>query len=306
MKEMTLRQLQMFCLAARFQSFTAAADALDVGQPAVSQHVAALERLLGIALVIRAGRGIRLTEAGQQVAEYGGRILRLTEQLHESISSLQGLATGRLVLGAGQTPGDYLLPALLGDFRRRHPGISVELEIADTRRVVEWLLSHTYDLGFIGDRVAHPDLALEPFVEDRVVLFTATAHPLAQQSNVALREAVAAGMIAREPGSATRATAERALRAAGIEPRYVMELGSNEAVKRAVLAGLGVGLLSRYALELEERAGLLTMLNLPAFDGRRQLYIARNRAAPLTAAQAAFLALARRLATGSAARSHDT
>lgn len=296
MSELTLRQLEMLCAAARLGSFTRAADELEVGQPAVSQHVATLERLLGVALVARAGRGVRLTEAGRLVADYGSRILRLAEQLHEGISGLHGLAIGRLVVGAGQTPGDYLLPAMLGAFQRQYPGISVELEIADTRRVVQWLLGHTYDLGFIGDRVEHPDLELEPFVEDRVVLFTAPAHPLARRKSVSLDEVLASELIMREPGSATRTAAERAIQAAGLTPRVAMELGSNEAVKRAVLAGLGVGALSRYALELERRAGLLTTLAIAGFDGRRMLYIARNREAPLTSAQAAFLALARRLA----------
>ncbi len=302
MTELTLRQLEMFCTVARLGSFTRAAEAGNVGQPAVSQHVAALERLLGVPLVVRVGRGVRLTEAGQLVADYGARIVRLTQQLHEGIGGLKGLATGRLVVGAGQTPGDYILPAMLGAFQRQYPGISIELEIADTRRVVEWLLRHTYDLGFIGDRVEHPDLALEPFVEDRVVLFTAPRHPLTRRREVALAEVIAAGLIVREPGSATRATGERALRAAGLEPRFAMELGSNEAVKRAVLAGLGVGLLSRYALEVEARAGLLSVLPVPAFEGRRWLYIARNREAPLTSAQVAFLTMARQLAAGTSAR----
>jgi DNA-binding transcriptional LysR family regulator len=298
MIDLTLRQLEMFCTTAQLGSFTQAAEALDVGQPAVSQHVATLERLLGTDLFIRAGRGVRLTEAGQLVADYGTRILRIAEQLHEEVTGLTGLASGRLVVGAGQTPGDYVLPAMLGAFQRQYPGISIELEIADTRRVVEWLLRHTYDLGFIGERVEHAQLVLEPFLEDRVVLFAARQHGLAQRRTVALEEVVASGLIVRAPGSATRGTGERALRAAGIEPRFAMELGSNEAVKRAVLAGLGVGLLSTYALEVEQRAGLLTELAVPGFDGRRLLYIARNRAAPLTAAQAAFLTLARQLAAG--------
>ena len=296
MTDLNLHQLFVFYTAARLGSFTRAAEALYVGQPAVSQHVAALERALGVPLVYRAGRGVRLTEAGRLAADYGERIFRLAEQLRAGIDGLKGLTTGRLVVGAGQTPGDYLLPPVLGEFRRRHPGVSVELEIADTRRVAEWLVRHVYDLGFLGDRVEHPDLELEPFVEDRVVLFTVADHPLSRRSAAAVPEVLDAGLIAREPGSATRATGERALRAAGIEPRFLMELGSNEAVKRAVLAGLGVGMLSAYALEIELDASRLVVLPAPAFDGRRMLYIARHRAAPLTAAQAAFLALARELA----------
>jgi DNA-binding transcriptional LysR family regulator len=300
MLALTLRQLEMFCTTVRLGSFTQAAEQLEVGQPAVSQQVAALERLLGVDLVVRVGRGVRLTEAGQLVADYGARILRLSEQLREGVSGLTGLATGRLVVGAGQTPGDYLLPAMLGAFRQQYPGIAVELEIADTRRVVQWLLRHTYDLGFIGERVEHEELELEPFLEDRVVLFAVPQHSLVQQREVALEEVLACGLIVREPGSATRATGERAFRAADITPRFAMELGSNEAVKRAVLAGLGVGLLSTYALEVERSARVLAELVVPGFDGRRMLYSARNREAPLTAAQAAFLTLARQLAAAMA------
>jgi DNA-binding transcriptional LysR family regulator len=295
---MTLQQLTVLCTVARHGSFTRAAEALYIGQPAVSQHVAALERALGIPLVYRAGRGVRLTEAGRLVVDYGERILRLTEQLSAGIDGLKGLTTGRLVVGAGQTPGDYLLPGVLGEFRRRYPGVSVELEIAGTARVVEWLLRHVFDLGFLGDRVEHPDLLIEPWVEDRVVLFVAADHPLARAVRPTPADVRTAGLIVREPGSATRATGERALRRTGVEPVIAMELGSNEAVKHAVLAGLGVGVLSAYAIALERGAGRLVTLDVPGFDGRRMLYIARHRATPLTPAQDAFLAIARRVAAG--------
>src|SRR5215207_9898753 len=281
MTDLNLHQLRVFCTAARLGSFTRAAEALYVGQPAVSQHVAALERALGVPLVYRAGRGVRLTEAGRVAADYGERIFRLAERLTAAIDDLKGLATGRLVVGAGQTPGDYLLPPVLGEFRRRYPGISVELEIAGTARVVDWLLRHVYDLGFLGDYAEHPDLEVEPYVEDHVVLFVVAGHPLAAAPAPSLEGVLAAGLIVREPSSATRATGERALTAAGATPRVTMELGSNESVKRAVLAGLGVGMLSRYAIELEEDAGRLIALRVPGFDGQRMLYIARHRARPL-------------------------
>jgi DNA-binding transcriptional LysR family regulator len=295
---LNLRQLEMLLAVARHGSFTRAAEALYIGQPAVSQHVAALERTLGVPLVYRVGRGVRLTEAGQLVVDYGERIVRLIEQLRAGIDGLQGLTSGRLVVGAGQTPGDYLLPRILGEFRRRYPEVSVELEIAGTQRVVEWLVRHVYDLGFLGDEIQHPDLEVEPFAEDRVVLFVASDHPLVGTPSVDLDAVLAAGLIVREPGSATRATGERALRALGAEPRFAMELGSNEAVKHAVLAGLGVGMTSTHALAVERAAGLISPLDLPGFDGRRMLFIARHRAVPLTTAQAAFLALARQSAGG--------
>lgn len=296
MINLNFHQLRALREVARLGSFTRAAEALYVGQPAVSQHVAALERELGTPLVYRVGRGVRLTEAGQLVADYAERIFRLAEQMQAGLDGLKGLTAGRLVIGAGQTPGDYLLPLVLGEFHRRYPGISVELEVAGTRRVAEWLLRHVYDLGFLGGHVEHPDLVIEPYVEDRVLLFVATEHPLATCVGLVPAEVAAAGLIVREPGSATRAAGERCLRAAGAEPRIAMELGSNEAVKRAVLAGLGVGMLSAYAIDLEVAAGRLRPLDVPAFDCRRMLYIARHRATPLTGAQAAFLDLARSMA----------
>ncbi|MGH2588995.1 MAG: LysR substrate-binding domain-containing protein [Dehalococcoidia bacterium] len=297
MIELNLRQLGILCTVARLGSFTRAADDLYIGQPAVSQHVAALERTLGVPLVYRAGRGVRLTEAGQLAVDYGERMLRLAEQLRAGVDGLKGLTSGRLVVGAGQTPGDYLLPALLGEFRRRHPGVTVELEIAGTRRVTEWLVRHVYDLGFLGDRVEHVELLLEPFMEDRIVLFVSAEHPLSRRRQVSLPDLLESGLVVREPGSATRASGERCLRAAGMEPRYVMEMGSNEAVKHAVLAGLGVGMLSMHAIGVERSAGRLAQLDVPAFDCRRTLYIARHRATPLTAAQGALLTLARDLAS---------
>ena len=293
MTDLNLHQLEIFCAVARLGSFTRAAEALYIGQPAVSQHVAALERALGAPLVERAGRGVRLTEAGRIAADYGERIFRLAEQLRAGIDGIKGLTTGRLVVGAGQTPGDYLLPPVLGEFHRRYPGISIELEIAGTRRVVEWLVRHVYDLGFLGDRAEHLDLEIEPFVEDRIVLFAPPGHALAARQEASLADVLTAGLIVREPGSATRATGERCLRTAGTEPRIVMEMGSNEAVKRAVLAGLGIGMLSAWAIEIEEQAGRLRPLNVPEFDCRRMLNVARHRSTPLTAAQSAFLDLAR-------------
>lgn len=292
MNEVNLHQLAVLCAVARHGSFTRAAEALYVGQPAVSQHVAALERSLGTPLVYRVGRGVRLTEAGELAVDYGERILRLMEQLRTGVDGLKGLMQGRLVVGAGQTPGDYLLPRVLGEFRRRHPGIEVELEIAGTARVVEWLVRHVYDLGFLGDFVEHRDLEVAPYVEDRVVLFVAAEHPLARAGSIDLDAVLSGGLIVREPGSATRGTGERAFRAAGVEPTPAMELGSNESVKHAVLAGLGVGMLSMYAVELERMAGRLVVLEAPAFDGRRMLYVARHRAKPLSRAHDAFVALA--------------
>jgi DNA-binding transcriptional LysR family regulator len=230
------------------------------------------------------------------VVDYGERIGRLVEQLYSGVDGLKGLTTGRLVIGTSQTPGDYLLPPILGEFRRRYPGVSVELEIADTQQVVDWLVRHVYDLGFLGAAADHPDLVIEPFAEDRLVLFVGTRHRLAGQELVSLNEVLKAGLLLREPGSATRSTGKATFRDAGLVPLPVLELGSNEAVKRAALAGLGVGMLSAYAIEVEREASLLVELPVPAFDCRRNLYVAWHRASPFGNAQKAFLELTNELA----------
>jgi DNA-binding transcriptional LysR family regulator len=302
MNELNLHRLHVLCTASRLGSFTRAAEALYIGQPAVSQQVTALEKALGVALVYRAGRGVCLTEAGSLVVDYGERIGRLIEQLYAGVDGLKGLTTGRLVIGTSQTPGDYLLPPILGEFRRRYPGVSVELDIADTQQVVDWLVRHVYDLGFLGAPADHPDLEIEPFAEDRLVLFVGTRHRLAGQKLISLNEVLEAGLLVREPGSATRSTGEATFRAAGLVPSPLLELGSNEAVKRAVLAGLGVGMLSAYAIDVEQDASLLVELPVPAFDCRRNLYVAWQRASPLGYAQRAFLELTHELAATAGTR----
>ena len=293
MDEPNFHQLRLFLEVARRGGFSRAAQALAISQPAISAQVALLERRYGQPLVERLPRGLRLTEAGVVVAEYAERIFGLAEEMEVALDDLRGIRRGHLTVGASSTIGEYVLPPLIGRFKALHPGVAVAVRVANTERILSEVRGRQLDLGFVGGRPTGDDLLAIAFDRDEIVPLAAPDHPLAGRSEVALGELAAAGLVAREAGSATRATAEASLRAAGLEPRLAMELGSNEAVKRAVRAGLGVGLLSRRAADSELAAGHLVVLDVPAWSCRRELYAIHRREKRLTAAERRFLDLTR-------------
>jgi DNA-binding transcriptional LysR family regulator len=293
MDEPNFHRLRLFLEVARRGGFSRAAQALAISQPAISAQVALLERRYGQPLVERLPRGLRLTEAGVVVAEYAERIFGLAEEMEVALDDLRGLRRGHLTVGASSTIGEYVLPPLIGRFKALHPDVAVAVRVANTERILAEVRGRQLDLGFVGGRPTGDDLLAEPFDRDEIVPLAAPDHPLAGRAEVTLDELAAAGLVAREAGSATRATAEASLRGAGLEPRLAMELGSNEAVKRAVRAGLGVGLLSRRAADSELAAGHLFVLDVPAWSCRRELYAIHRREKRLTAAERRFLDLAR-------------
>lgn len=282
-------QLAVFLEVVRHGSVTRAAETLVISQPAVSTQVRSLERALGVTLFTRDGRGIRLTEAGAIVADYAGRIFGLAGELAEVAADLQGLSAGRLVLGASTTAGEYLLPETLGRFKRAYPGITIELQIANTRRIVDRIVAFDLDLGFIGEDVADDRLIREPYREDEIVPVVAADHPILRRPDAALAEILGLGLIVREPGSATRAAAERHLDQLGQRPAVEMELGSNEAIKRAVAAGAGLAFLSRGSVDPEVRAGLLAVVDRSELVTRRSFWVVYRRGKRLTGPESAFL-----------------
>ncbi|MBI3743988.1 MAG: LysR family transcriptional regulator [Chloroflexi bacterium] len=277
---------------ARLGGFTKASESLYISQPAVSAQVKALERAVGAPLVEREGRNIRLTEVGRFVYEHGQQIFAIGDSLGRGVDALLGLETGRLAIAASTTPGDYLLPPIIGAFKERHPKVEVELRIANTQVIIRSLAQREVDLGFIGDPVKHPDLTLLQFRLDEIALFVDPKHPWARRKNIGAKDLAGAHFVVREPGSATRKWSEESLRSLGVRYTVAMELGSNEAVKRAVMAGLGVGLLSRFALDLEVATGAIRSIPVRGFKSQRWLYVVHNRHAHFTPTQQAFLSLA--------------
>ena len=266
---------------------------MDISQPAVSIQVQEIEKSLGVVLFHRRSRGLQLTEVGETVYSYAHRIFSLSAEMRGAIQDMQELKTGHLVLGASTTPGEYILPVAIGHFRRQYPGIQVELKISNTQTIINQLLQRELDLGMIGNRPERggEELEMSTYVMDDIVLVAGPEHPLAGQSNVSLEEVVELGLVVREEGSATRKTAEECFAHLGVEPKVAIELGSNQAVKLAAAAGVGVGVVSRFGIEAEVKAGLLQVMDVEGWRCTRPLTLVYLRERRLSPAQRAFLQL---------------
>ena len=289
MNSTNFHQLYIFYMVARLQSFSKAAQELSISQPAVSIQVRELENSLGTSLLHRMRRELRLTETGEAVFSYTQRIFALADEMHSVLRDIQGLDIGRLNIGSSTTPGEYILPWLIGKFRKMHEGIQVSLSIANTQSVIDRIYAHELDMGMAGSPVNVKGLASFPYIKDNIVIIASTSHPLAQQDEIAIRDLRKHDFILREPGSATRKTAEEQFRSRRMQPQVTMELGSNEAIKRAVAAGLGLGVLSEFSVTPDVAAGLIKVLRVNRWDCHRQLSVFYRDDKYLSAAQNAFL-----------------
>jgi LysR family transcriptional regulator, low CO2-responsive transcriptional regulator len=272
-------------------SLSAAAEAVGIGQPSASQHLRTLETAAGQRLVERNGRGSRLTEGGRVLAAHTAQALAALAAGEQELSALAGLQTGTIRLGASTAPGSYLLPDTLGCFRRDFPGVEVEIEIAASGEILRRLLGGRIELAIVGVDKADERIVLDPFLADEIVGIAKAGLVETNKGRLdpkALREVT---LLCREPDSSSRGYVEAELRAIGVQPAHVWELGSTEAVKRAAREGLGVAFLSAYAVAEEIERGELDVFRL---RGRRPLsrdfHVARLASRPLSPAETAFVA----------------
>ena len=288
--QLNFHQLYVFHAVATHLSFSRAAEALEITQPAVSIQVQELEKSLGVTLFHRRPRKLQITEEGEIVFAYSQQIFSLSNKMVATVQEMQDLETGHLTLGASTTPGEFVLPLAVGQFRRLYPGIRVELVISNTRSIIQRILNREIDLGMVGDRgEGHTDeLEMVDYVDDEIVLVASPNHPLAGLSSVQPAQVVEHGLIVREEGSATRRIAERLFRRLGAEPRVELELGSNQAVKQAAGAGGGIGVISRLGIVAEVKAGMLTVLDVDGWVCRRTLTLVHPKDRYLSPAQRAF------------------
>jgi LysR family transcriptional regulator, low CO2-responsive transcriptional regulator len=261
---LTLHQLQVFVTVADNQSFTRAAEELLLTQPAVSMQIKALERAVGIPLLDHVGKHPQLTEAGQELYARASRILELTADTAESMLTLRGAWRRRLRVIATTTVGIYVVPTLLGQFHNRHPDVEIQLEVANWERTCERLLDREADVGIAGPH-PHGFLRMEPFLEDELVVIAGPSHALASRTKIPLEELAREPMLVREVGSGTRAAVEALFAERRIPLRRAMELSRNGAIKQVVMAGLGIGVISRMAISLELAMGILCMLDVEGF-----------------------------------------
>lgn len=272
-------------------SVSAAARAIGIGQPSASEHLRLLEQSAGQRLVERNGRGSRLTEAGSVLADHAAQALATLYAGEEELHALAGLETGTIHVGASTTPGVYLLPDTLGCFRRDHPNVAVEVEIASTGEILDRLRSGRVQLALVGEAETDERVALEPFLMDEIVGVAKPGLLSLRNARVKPRALAEHTLIVRERGSSTRRLGERALGEAGVQPRQTWELDSSEAIKRAARAGLGVAFLSRYAVAEEVERGDLESFRLagrPRIE--RMLHVARVTRRPLSPGERGFVA----------------
>lgn len=290
---MNFEQLRSFQSVAREGGFSRAADALFLNQSTVSMQVAALERELGLKLFRRLGRRVVLTDAGEVMLGYTFRILSLMEAARKSMVEFRDLSRGELRVGASLTIGNYLIPEVLGEFRLRYPGLRVVLEISPTARVAAATLDGSLDVGLVEARVDDPDLISQPFFTDELVLIVPPGHRWAREESVDAAALAEEPFIDREPGSGTREIVSRRLADNGVVLRPALEMGSPEAIKSAVRAGLGVAIVSRLTVELELRTGLLATVPLHGISMTRPFLLLQHRSLNPASALNALLATLR-------------
>jgi DNA-binding transcriptional LysR family regulator len=289
---MTLRQLEVFLAIVRARSYRQAAEALHASQPALSQHIRELEGELGVRLFDRLTRGVILTEAGRLLEERAKRVFATLTDVRDVLGELQGLKRGSLLVGASTTPGIYVLPAIIGAFRRRHPGIDLQLRIANSRAIEDAIRAHDVDLGVVGGHGLAPgEECLAAGLADELVLIVSPRHRWAGRREVAPAQVADEPLLVREEGSATRRVTERALDQAGIRRRVSMELGHTEAIKQAVMAGLGVAFVSVHAVRGEVADRRLAAVRLRRLRIRRHFHVIHSEARTMSAGARALVTL---------------
>lgn len=292
---MDARQLQIFVKVAELGSFSKAAGALFLTQPTVSEHIRGLEEELGVRLLDRLGRGAAPTKAGQLLLGYARRILELHREARQALDQFQGRMSGELVVAASTIPGEYVLPALIGRFKEKYPDIAISLLIGDTQQVVEWVLEGRAELAVAGAQIDHRALEYRELMPDELVLVVSAAHPWHGKKTATLEEVRAEPLIVRERGSGSRHALERALAEVGLDLsdfRIVGEMGSTQAIKQGVKAGVGISLISKRAVAEECQHGTLHCVKVKDLRFSRAFYLVtsttRSRS-PLAEAFRAFL-----------------
>jgi DNA-binding transcriptional LysR family regulator len=259
------RRLQVFHTVARLLSFTKAAESLHMTQPAVTFQVRQLEEYFNTRLFDRTHNRISLTDAGKRVYEYADDIFDLYAQMDNAVRDITGEISGVLIIGASTTIAEYMLPSLLGDFKKKYPDVNVHLKVSNSDGIVSMVENNDIDLGVVESPVMNKNLVVERCRDDQLVAIVPPQHALSDHKKVKLSDLLDHAYIAREEGSGTREVIEEYLTSAGMKPadlHVAMELGSPEAIKGAVEASMGVSIVSEVTIHKELQLGTLVALEL--------------------------------------------
>jgi len=288
MKQATLHQLQIFEAIAQHGSFTRAAEELFLTQPTVSQQMKQLTKAIGVPLYEQIGKRIYLTDAGKAVLDVGRDISQRFNDLEMTLADIKGLKQGNLKLAA-ITTAKYFVPRILGTFRQRYPGINISLQIANRQQILDRLANNLDDLYFIGQPPEDLEINLRHFLDNPLVVIAPRNHPLAQEKLISLERLIEEPLIMRESGSGTRMAVESFFAENRLKMRVEMEIGSNEAIKQAIVGGLGLSILSRHSLALEGSQGPLVVLDVEGFPIQKHWYVIYPRNKQLSIVAQTFL-----------------
>jgi len=268
----TLRQLEVFEAIARLGSFTRASEELFLTQPTVSMQIKKLTDAVGLPLFEQVGKKIYMTDVGKELFTACRDVFASLERFEMTVADLQGLKQGQLRL-AVITTAEYFIPRLLGPFCQRYPGVEVTLEVFNRERILQRLNDNMDDLYILGQPPEDVAVTYYSFLENPLVVLAPRDHPLAGRKRVTLPQIARLPFIMREPGSGTRQAVQRVFDHHKLAINMRMELGSNEAVKQAIMGGLGISALSRHTLTFEVATGELVILNVEEFPVRRSWYV---------------------------------
>ena len=288
---MNLKQLEVFLAVADTGSFSRGAEATFLTQSTVSQHIAALEKEFELKLLDRTGRGALMTEGGKVLREHARQILADTTNLEHAMQRFKGIEEAALRIGGSNIPGDYLIPAVLPVLLERFPGLQVTLVQGDSHEILEKLARETVEIGVVGNADSREDVDFKQLVRDIIRLVIGRGHRWRDRNEIALTELIEEPLILREEGSGTGEALAAALRKAGIDIGKLAikaRLGSNEAVKQAVTAGVGVAFMSELSTGRELERGELAAIDVSGLQVVRSFYIATRAGRELSPAAQAF------------------
>jgi DNA-binding transcriptional LysR family regulator len=287
MKNVTLRQLKVFEAVARHLSFSRAAEELHLTQPAVSMQVQSLEDLAGLPLTEQIGKKIRLTAAGEEVARQARRIAQQLREAEEALVAMKGAEGGRLVIGVVST-AKYFAPYLLAEFKKRHPGIEIRLSVNNRSAIVRQLAENEIDLAIMGSPPRDFETVAEVFADHPLIFIGPPDHPLAKRKGVEPSALSNEILLIREQGSGTRSALERYLEEQKVGAGETLEMSSNETLKQATMAGLGIAFISEHTIGLELSVKRLAILKIAGTPVMRQWHLVHRAEKRLLPAAEAF------------------
>jgi len=272
MKNATFRQLQIFESIARNGSFTAAADELHLTQPTISMQIKKLSSIVDMPLYDQIGRKIFLTDIGKELHKTCQGVFDSLNSFEMHVSDIKGIKEGNLTI-SGVTTTEYFAPRIIGSFCRKYPGINVALEVTNRQRVLERLEQNLDDIYIVGQAPTDPDIYRIPFLANPLVVFAPPHHPLTKEKNIPLSALADEHFIMREPGCGTFGSIGKLAKTENFNLNSSMTLGSNEAIKNAVIGGLGLSMLSIYALLHEINSGEIAILDVQGFPVKDEWYL---------------------------------